>query len=165
VAAPRFPFVRWQAEWGACSAKFCRNHPRRLQRLDHAGDAVSSGTPRSISTATATMLPSRLTASWASTAPRKDVWPRGPCLVEAYAGPSSGGGRDHRNPRPASIGTGGRLHSESPADFVGMRMRVIANSSESIPGQCSISRPFRRRKRSRYGAIKRPPGRPGPFFG
>ena len=32
-----------------------------------------------------------------------------------------GGGRDHRNPRPASIGTGGRLRSESPADFVGIR--------------------------------------------
>ena len=32
-----------------------------------------------------------------------------------------GGGRDHRNPRPASIGTGGRLRSELPADFVGMR--------------------------------------------
>src|SRR5579863_288182 len=32
------------------------------------------------------------------------------------------GGRDHRNPRPASIGTGGRLRSESPADFVGMRI-------------------------------------------
>jgi uncharacterized protein (DUF433 family) len=31
------------------------------------------------------------------------------------------GGRDHRNPLPASIGTGGRLRSESPADFVGMR--------------------------------------------
>jgi hypothetical protein len=31
------------------------------------------------------------------------------------------GGRDHRNPRPASIGTGGRLRPESPADFVGMR--------------------------------------------
>ena len=34
---------------------------------------------------------------------------------------ASEGGRDHRNPRPASIGTGGRLRSESPADFVGMR--------------------------------------------
>ena len=31
------------------------------------------------------------------------------------------GGRDLRNPRPASIGTGGRLRSELPADFVGMR--------------------------------------------
>ena len=31
------------------------------------------------------------------------------------------GGRDHRNPRPASIGTGGRLRSESTADFVGIR--------------------------------------------
>jgi ABC transporter substrate binding protein len=31
------------------------------------------------------------------------------------------GGRDHRNPRPASIGIGGRLRSESPADFVGRR--------------------------------------------
>src|SRR5262245_23589379 len=31
------------------------------------------------------------------------------------------GGRDHRNPWPASIGMGGRLRSESPADFVGMR--------------------------------------------
>jgi hypothetical protein len=31
------------------------------------------------------------------------------------------GGRDHRNPRPASIGFGGRLRSESPADFVGIR--------------------------------------------
>jgi hypothetical protein len=28
---------------------------------------------------------------------------------------------DHRNPWPASIGTGGRLRAESPADFVGMR--------------------------------------------
>ena len=35
--------------------------------------------------------------------------------------PALKGGRDHRNPRPASIGTGGRLRSESPADFVGMR--------------------------------------------
>src|SRR5262245_61023243 len=32
------------------------------------------------------------------------------------------GGRDHRNPRPASIGIGGRLRSESPADFVGIRI-------------------------------------------
>jgi hypothetical protein len=32
-----------------------------------------------------------------------------------------GGDRHHRNPRPASIGTGGRLRSESQADFVGMR--------------------------------------------
>jgi hypothetical protein len=31
------------------------------------------------------------------------------------------GGRDHRNPRPASIGTGGRLRSESTADFIGIR--------------------------------------------
>jgi hypothetical protein len=31
------------------------------------------------------------------------------------------GGRDHRNPRPASIGTGRRLRSESPAGFIGMR--------------------------------------------
>jgi hypothetical protein len=30
-----------------------------------------------------------------------------------------GGGRDHRNVRPASIGIGDRLHSESPADFIG----------------------------------------------
>jgi putative transposase len=35
--------------------------------------------------------------------------------------PASQGGRDHRNPRPASIGIGGRLRSESPADFVGIR--------------------------------------------
>jgi hypothetical protein len=35
--------------------------------------------------------------------------------------PASAGGRDHRNPWPASIGTGGRLRSESTADFVGMR--------------------------------------------
>ncbi|WP_407193189.1 ATP-binding protein [Bradyrhizobium sp. STM 3566] len=35
--------------------------------------------------------------------------------------PASVGGRDHRNPWPASIGTGGRLRSESTADFVGMR--------------------------------------------
>jgi hypothetical protein len=35
--------------------------------------------------------------------------------------PPCRGGRDHRNPWPASIGTGGRLRSESPADFVGMR--------------------------------------------
>ena len=32
------------------------------------------------------------------------------------------GGRDHRNLRPASIGTGGRFRSESPADCVGMRI-------------------------------------------
>jgi uncharacterized membrane protein len=37
--------------------------------------------------------------------------------------PACRGGRDHRNPWPASIGTGGRLRSESPADFVGMRSR------------------------------------------
>jgi IstB-like ATP binding protein len=36
-----------------------------------------------------------------------------------------GGGRDHRNPRPASIGTGGRLRSKSPADFVGMRNQAL----------------------------------------
>jgi hypothetical protein len=35
--------------------------------------------------------------------------------------PAQHGGRDHRNPWPASIGTGGRLRAESPADFVGMR--------------------------------------------
>ena len=35
--------------------------------------------------------------------------------------PAQQGGRDHRNPWPASIGTGGRLRAESPADFVGMR--------------------------------------------
>ena len=38
--------------------------------------------------------------------------------------PACRGGRDHRNPWPASIGTGGRLRSESPADFVGMRIKV-----------------------------------------
>ena len=31
----------------------------------------------------------------------------------------------NRNPRPASIGTGGRLRSESPADFVGMRSFTV----------------------------------------
>src|SRR5436190_1428566 len=36
--------------------------------------------------------------------------------------PASPGGRHHRNARPASIGTGGRLRPESPADFIGMRM-------------------------------------------
>src|SRR6185369_14480048 len=41
------------------------------------------------------------------TTPTREQWPAG--------------GRDHRNPWPASIGLGGRLHSESPADFVGMR--------------------------------------------
>jgi hypothetical protein len=39
--------------------------------------------------------------------------------------PASAGGRDHRNPWPASIGTGGRLRSESTADFVGMRKLTI----------------------------------------
>jgi hypothetical protein len=37
--------------------------------------------------------------------------------------PASPSGWDHPNPRPASIGTGGRLRSESTADFVGMRKR------------------------------------------
>src|SRR5262249_3734920 len=36
--------------------------------------------------------------------------------------PTSAGGRDHRNPWPTSIGTGGRLRSESTAGFVGMRL-------------------------------------------
>ena len=31
--------------------------------------------------------------------------------------PAQQGGRNHRNPWPASIGTGGRLRAESPADF------------------------------------------------
>ncbi|WP_456777378.1 dCTP deaminase [Bradyrhizobium sp. USDA 3315] len=39
--------------------------------------------------------------------------------------PASAGGRDHRNPWPASIGTGGRLRSESTADFVGMRTQRL----------------------------------------
>jgi hypothetical protein len=34
------------------------------------------------------------------------------------------GGRDHRNPRPASIGTGGRFRSESPAEIVGIRIQA-----------------------------------------
>jgi hypothetical protein len=45
--------------------------------------------------------------------------------------PALGGGRDHRNPRPTSIGTGGRVHSESPADFVGMR-RPAAGSRRFV---------------------------------
>ena len=38
--------------------------------------------------------------------------------------PASAGGRDHRNPWPASIRTGGRLRSESTADFVEMRTEI-----------------------------------------
>jgi hypothetical protein len=44
--------------------------------------------------------------------------------------PASAGGRDHRNPWPASIGTGGRLRSESTADFVGMRTHYCALANE-----------------------------------
>ena len=42
------------------------------------------------------------------------------------------GGRDHRNPRPASIGTGGRLRSEFPADFVGMRRQASKLSADDV---------------------------------
>src|SRR5262245_40780408 len=38
------------------------------------------------------------------------------------------GGRDHRNPWPASIGMGGRLRSESTADFVGIRINPMLMS-------------------------------------
>jgi hypothetical protein len=44
------------------------------------------------------------------------------------------GGRDHRNPRPASIGTGGRLRSESPADFVGIRSPASPRGRRSAGG-------------------------------
>jgi hypothetical protein len=38
---------------------------------------------------------------------------------------ASRGGRDHQNARRASIGTGGRFRSESPADFIGMRIERL----------------------------------------
>jgi len=47
------------------------------------------------------------------------------------------GGRDHRNPRPASIGTGGRLRSESPADFVGMRTKRGSQLNNATTQRCS----------------------------
>jgi hypothetical protein len=53
-----------------------------------------------------------------------------------------GGGWHHRNPRPASIGTGGRLRSESPADFVGMRSAGLKAAPEftySHSSKCSLS--------------------------
>src|SRR6185295_12375643 len=42
------------------------------------------------------------------------------------------GGRDHRNPWPASIGMGGRLRSESMADFVGIRTDVRDDISADV---------------------------------
>src|SRR5262245_33567240 len=60
------------------------------------------------------------------------------------------GGRDHRTPRPASIGMGGRLRSESPADFVGMRMlapdavdflhRRVLSAEEGFADACSFGK-------------------------
>jgi hypothetical protein len=56
--------------------------------------------------------------------------------------PAQQGGRDHRNPWPASIGKGGRLRAESPADFVGMRINktyiadcVMAEVSRMVRGR------------------------------
>jgi hypothetical protein len=46
--------------------------------------------------------------------------------------PAQHGGRDHRNPWPASIGTGGRFRPESPADFVGMRTECVYDDGESV---------------------------------
>jgi len=48
--------------------------------------------------------------------------------------PAQQGGRDHRNPWPASIGTGGRLRAESPADFVGMRKMPIPGKAARHSG-------------------------------
>jgi uncharacterized protein len=55
-------------------------------------------------------------------------------MITSTREPAFQGGRDHRNPRPASIGTGGRLRSESPADFVGMRNRLPVEDVGLIVG-------------------------------
>jgi hypothetical protein len=46
----------------------------------------------------------------------------------------SAAGRDHRNPRPASIGTGGRVRSGSQADFLGMRIPGLNLSRGGVAG-------------------------------
>jgi hypothetical protein len=51
-----------------------------------------------------------------------DDEPAADLMTRRRESPPREGGRDHRNLWPASLGTGGRLRSESPADFVGMRI-------------------------------------------
>ena len=52
-----------------------------------------------------------------------------------------GGGRDHRNPRPASIGTGGRLRSVSPGRLRRNTQPGHANTPKSPPTEM-LSRPI-----------------------
>src|SRR5262245_5322513 len=60
------------------------------------------------------------------------------------------GGRDHRNPWPASIGMGGRLRSESTADFVGIR------NHEQNHGSLARAVPGRTRLQASRGAQRQP---------
>ena len=60
--------------------------------------------------------------------------------------PAQQGGRDHRNPWPASIGTGGRLRAESPADFVGMRTCGV-NFPRLIPPRLLVVAAFEAQRR------------------
>jgi hypothetical protein len=55
--------------------------------------------------------------------------------------PAQPGGRHHRNARPASIGTGGRFRSESPAGFVGMRILAGASVIFSETGTAALGYP------------------------
>jgi len=57
--------------------------------------------------------------------------------------PASAGGRDHRNHWPASIGTGGRLCSESAADFVGMRRKRAGDWHDHAPSYINSFTVFR----------------------
>jgi hypothetical protein len=81
--------------------------------------------PSSIASCTTpTASPSRARASAKPPPSVKTLTPRPPTdlMPTPTRDPAQPSGRHHRNARPASIGTGGRLRSEFTADFVGMRI-------------------------------------------